>query len=79
MILGLFETHSIYVSDVNKLTKTFRCGECGLLLNRADNLIRHQNSTCGNLYVDKFEQGVKEFGHEKNIMIKILDFSRTAK
>ena len=74
LILGLYENHFIQIKDVNKLCKKYRCQSCNSYFTRNDNLVTHQKSACGKLYMDQFTNDIREFTHEKNIMKKILEF-----
>ena len=62
MSLGLYENHFVYIFDVNKLCKSFRCDCCGYVFNRHDNLVTHQrNSTCEILYKEEFVKDIQSF------------------
>ena len=77
MSLGLYENHFVYIFDVNKLCKSFRCDCCGYVFNRHDNLVTHQrNSTCEMLYKEEFVKDIQSFECSKNIMKEILTFCK---
>ena len=77
--LGLYENHFIYIKDINKLCKVFRCEQCKKVFTRHDSLTKHQKSDCFELYKDMFVDTVEEFTHDDNIMKKILKYSKSKK
>ena len=45
MYIGLYEGHAFLITDINKVTNNYTCGECMARFTRADNLNRH-TKTC---------------------------------
>ena len=45
MTIGLYEGHALLITDINKVTNNYTCGECMARFTRADNLTRH-SKTC---------------------------------
>ena len=41
MHIGLYEGHAFLITDPNKVTNNYTCGECMARFTRADNLKRH--------------------------------------
>ena len=41
MTIGLYEGHPFLITDINKVTNNYTCGECMARFTRADNLNRH--------------------------------------
>ena len=41
MTIGLYEGHAFLITDINKVTNNYTCGECMASFTRADNLSRH--------------------------------------
>ena len=45
MTIGIYEEHAFLITDINKVTQNFTCGDCGARLTQAGNLSRH-SKTC---------------------------------
>ena len=41
MTIGVYEEHAFLITDINKVTNNYTCGECMARFTRADNLNRH--------------------------------------
>ena len=48
MTIGIFEEHAFLITDINKVTQNFTCGDCGARFTQAGNLSRHAK-TCSQL------------------------------
>lgn len=46
MNLHLYENHFSYITDLNGLTNTFQCSECGKLFDKCHKLTRHRSKGC---------------------------------
>ena len=45
MTIGIYGEHAFLITDINKVTNNYTCGDCGSRFTRADNLARHAK-TC---------------------------------
>ena len=74
LTLGMYETHFIYIHDIHKLCKSYKCDSCGQIFTRHDSMVDHQRNTCGSLHRDEFTDKIKEFTHKVNTMKEILTY-----
>ena len=50
--IGLYEGHAFLITDINKVTNNYTCGECIARFTRAENLNRHATRcTCGRINI----------------------------
>ena len=46
MNIGIYNDHAFLITDINKITNNYTCGQCSARFTRADNLRRHADSRC---------------------------------
>ena len=74
LTLGMYENHFIYIHDIHKLCKSYKCDKCNQIFTRHDSMIDHQRNTCGSLHSEVFTNKIEEFKHKENIMKEILKY-----
>jgi len=72
LTLGLYESHFVFIHNVQKLCKSYKCEHCDAIFTEHDNMVRHQRNTCGKLFKEKFTEKIERFQHKENIMKIIL-------